>query len=98
MIPRKPNHKDTKTLIYFFLFCVFVSLWLVLRLDLTASASVQTPAPKLEGCVSCHGLIEPMHKYGTTETLDKLKDGKDAHGVELYGMSRRESCAAEDER
>src|SRR5262245_22160344 len=42
----------------------------------------QTPAPaKLEGCVSCHGLIEPMHKYGTTDTLDKLKDGKDAVGL-----------------
>src|SRR5215204_3983844 len=36
---------------------------------------------KLEGCVSCHGLIEPMHKYGTTETLEKLKDGKDAVGL-----------------
>ncbi|HEX7330550.1 MAG TPA: hypothetical protein VF290_03570, partial [Pyrinomonadaceae bacterium] len=40
----------------------------------------QTPV-KVEGCVSCHGLIEPMHKYGTTETLDKLKDGKDAVGL-----------------
>ena len=36
---------------------------------------------KLEGCVSCHGQIEPMHKYGTTETLDNLKDGKDAVGL-----------------
>jgi hypothetical protein len=38
-------------------------------------------AVKVEGCVSCHGMIEPMHKYGTTETLDKLKDGKDAVGL-----------------
>ena len=37
--------------------------------------------PKTEGCVSCHGMIEPMHKYGTTETLDKLKAGKDAVGL-----------------
>lgn len=37
--------------------------------------------PKLEGCVTCHGLIEPMHKYGPTETLEKLKDGKDAVGL-----------------
>ncbi|HEV8169101.1 MAG TPA: hypothetical protein VGP59_07130, partial [Pyrinomonadaceae bacterium] len=36
---------------------------------------------RTEGCVSCHGLIEPMHKYGTTETLDKLKEGKDAVGL-----------------
>src|SRR4030095_6453720 len=35
----------------------------------------------LEGCVSCHGQIEPMHKYGTTETLTQLKDGKDAVGL-----------------
>ena len=39
------------------------------------------PQPKLESCISCHGLIEPMHKYGTTDTLDKLKDGKDAVGL-----------------
>ena len=44
-----------------------------------AQLSVQTPAP--EGCVSCHGQIEPMHKYGSTEVLDKLKDGKDAVGL-----------------
>ncbi len=37
--------------------------------------------PKLEGCISCHGQIEPMHKYGTTETLEKLKEGKDAVGL-----------------
>ena len=36
---------------------------------------------KLEGCVTCHGMIEPMHKYGTTETLEKLKEGKDAVGL-----------------
>jgi hypothetical protein len=40
-----------------------------------------TPVPQLEGCVTCHGQIEPMHKYGTTETLDQLKDGKDAVGL-----------------
>ncbi len=45
-----------------------------------AAAEQATPV-KLEGCVSCHGLIEPMHKYGTTETLEKLKDGKDAVGL-----------------
>lgn len=44
-----------------------------------ALAWLQTP--KLEGCVTCHGMIEPMHKYGTTETLEKLKDGKDAVGL-----------------
>src|SRR5690348_1062093 len=38
-------------------------------------------AVKLEGCVQCHGQIEPMHKYGTTETLEKIKDGRDAVGL-----------------
>ncbi|HKZ02906.1 MAG TPA: hypothetical protein VJ180_11730, partial [Pyrinomonadaceae bacterium] len=42
----------------------------------------QTPASApIEGCVSCHGQIEPMHKYGATETLERLKDGKDAVGL-----------------
>jgi hypothetical protein len=45
------------------------------------SAASNQAAVKVEGCVSCHGLIEPMHKYGTTETLEKLKDGKDAVGL-----------------
>src|SRR6267142_307790 len=43
------------------------------------------PAPRLEGCVTCHGQIEPMHKYGTTETLEKLNDGKDAVGLTCTG-------------
>ncbi len=44
-----------------------------------------TTLPKLDGCVTCHGQIEPMHKYGTTETLDALKDGKDAVGLTCTG-------------
>ena len=44
-------------------------------------ATSPAPQPKVEGCVSCHGAIEPMHKYGTTETFEKLKDGKDAVGL-----------------
>src|SRR5215211_8489833 len=68
------NHKGTKALIFsLLLICVFVSLWL-------RFARAQAPV-KVEGCVSCHGLIEPMHKYGTMETLEKLKDGKDAVGL-----------------
>jgi hypothetical protein len=45
------------------------------------SSSSQSVAPNLEGCISCHDLLEPMHKYGPTETFDKLKDGKDAVGL-----------------
>ena len=45
----------------------------------------QAPAPQPEGCVSCHGLIEPMHKYGATETLEKLNNGKDAVGLSCTG-------------
>src|SRR5678816_3403944 len=44
-------------------------------------AANQSAPVKVEGCVSCHGLIEPMHKYGTTETLEKIRDGKDAVGL-----------------
>src|SRR6266498_5144808 len=53
----------------------------------TPSAVAQQTAtpPPLEGCISCHGQIEPMHKYGTTETLDQLKDGKDAVGLTCTG-------------
>lgn len=49
--------------------------------DRSQAQSAGASQAKLEGCVSCHGLIEPMHKYGTTETLEKLKDGKDAVGL-----------------
>src|ERR1051326_6493012 len=45
------------------------------------SQTVAPPVAKVEGCVSCHALIEPMHKYGTTDTFDKLKEGKDAVGL-----------------
>ncbi len=44
-----------------------------------SSQDQSTQTPRVEGCISCHGQIEPMHKYGTTETLEKLdKEGKDA--------------------
>src|SRR5689334_8469584 len=55
-------------------------LLVMLAVVVTWRAAAQQVA-NLEGCVSCHGMIEPMHKYGTTETLDKLKDGKDAVGL-----------------
>src|ERR1051325_4057921 len=48
--------------------------------------SVQGQQPvRMEGCVTCHAQIEPMHKYGTTETLDHLKDGKDAVALTCTG-------------
>src|SRR6266404_1748618 len=52
-----------------------------LRPKLVHGHQAAASPPRLEGCVSCHGQIEPMHKYGTTDTLDKLKDGKDAVGL-----------------
>ena len=57
-----------------------LSLGSFLLLRNESSALSQAPV-KVEGCVTCHGQIEPMHKYGTTETLEKLKDGKDAVGL-----------------
>src|SRR4026209_2583037 len=53
---------------------------LILILMVVWSIAAQQPV-KVDGCLRCHGQIEPMHKYGTTETLDKLKDGKDAVGL-----------------
>jgi hypothetical protein len=58
------------------------SVWANRRLQISAGKQAATVAPpKLEGCISCHGLIEPMHKYGPTDTLEQLKDGKDAIGL-----------------
>jgi hypothetical protein len=57
-----------------------IVLYLIAVIALGSQAATP-PAPKVEGCVSCHAMIEPMHKYGTTETLEKLKDGKDAVGL-----------------
>ena len=47
----------------------------------TPAAQTPVTAVKLEGCISCHGKIEPMHKYGPTEALESLKDGKDGVGL-----------------
>lgn len=46
-----------------------------------ASQNQAPPKSRLEGCVTCHGQIEPMHKYGTTETLEKVNGDKDAVGL-----------------
>jgi len=48
------------------------------------NGAAQQPAPPavpLEGCLKCHGQIEPMHQFGPTQTLDKLANGKDALGL-----------------
>src|SRR6185369_4705621 len=63
-----------KTLILLLCAAIIFAVW-------TAEAAMQAPAVKVEGCVSCHGQIELMHKYGTTETLEKIKEGKDAVGL-----------------
>jgi hypothetical protein len=47
--------------------------------NIAASLSHQeTKTAVTEGCITCHGQIEPMHKYGSTGALDRLNDGKDA--------------------
>ncbi|HEU4509014.1 MAG TPA: hypothetical protein VFR78_12285 [Pyrinomonadaceae bacterium] len=60
-------------------------IWVLIVIGIAIGAisaqQQQQPAAKVEGCVACHGLIEPMHKYGPTESLAKLKDGKDAVGL-----------------
>jgi hypothetical protein len=48
----------------------------------SSSAQQTETIEKPEGCVRCHGQIEPMHKYGPKGKLDELKpDGKDALGL-----------------
>jgi hypothetical protein len=54
----------------------------------TKDNTPETPAQQTEtverpeGCVSCHGTIEPMHKYGPKGKLDQAqRDGKDALGL-----------------
>jgi len=59
----------------------FAALVFLVPWHIFAAKQAAAPQAKVEGCVSCHGMIEPMHKYGTTETLEKLKDGKDAVGL-----------------
>lgn len=42
----------------------------------------ETPAAPVEGCLKCHGNIEPMHRYNNRgDVFDKLVDGKDAMGL-----------------
>ena len=49
------------------------------RLFRVGSQDQSTPASRVEGCISCHAQIEPMHKFGPTATLEKLdKEGRDA--------------------
>lgn len=43
----------------------------------TAPAS----ATRVEGCVTCHANIEPMHKFGPKGVQEKLEAGKDALGL-----------------
>ena len=51
----------------------------------------------LEGCVKCHGRIEPMHKFGPTATLDKLDNGKDALGLTCTACHGGNPVASEKE-
>jgi hypothetical protein len=54
---------------------------LVVNVFDAAAAHEQRTAAPLEGCLKCHAQIEPMHKFGPTQTLDKLNNGKDALGL-----------------
>lgn len=48
----------------------------------TPASAAEAPAAPLEGCLKCHGNIEPMHRYNNRgDVFDKLVDGKDALGL-----------------
>src|SRR2546422_790275 len=89
---------------------ILVKLAVIFAMIGTASIIVSTrvtssvpakaaPAETLEGCLKCHGQIEPMHRFGPTATLDKLDNGKDAlgltytacHGGNPAAMTREEA-------
>ena len=58
------------------------------RQTVVAASGMGRPAAQTattEGCITCHGQIEPMHKYGPTEVYETLKDGKDAVGLSCTG-------------
>lgn len=47
-----------------------------------APKPAESPAAPVEGCLKCHGNIEPMHRYNNRgDVFDKLVDGKDAMGL-----------------
>ncbi len=47
-----------------------------------AAAALQPAAPPLEGCIKCHGNIEPMHRYNNQgDVFEKVVEGKDAQGL-----------------
>jgi hypothetical protein len=60
--------------------CLCVSVPIVLSSTRAQQKPATTP---LEGCLKCHALIEPMHRYGPTVAgaLDKLDNGKDGMGL-----------------
>lgn len=54
-------------------------------------------AEKAEGCLACHAQSEPMHKYGPMGVLEKLKDGKDAQGLNCTACHGGNPAAAAKE-
>ena len=81
VVARETHHRDTEnTEVAQRRSMNRIKLLIVATMFVVSPVAAQQPV-KTEGCVTCHGQIEPMHKYGTTETLEKLKDGKDAVGL-----------------
>ena len=75
-------------------FCL--SLFLAIVLSRTG-AKEPSVATQFEGCLKCHAQIEPMHKFGPTQTLDKLDNGKDAVGLTCTACHGGNPIATEKE-
>ena len=60
-------------------------------------SSNSQPTETPEGCLKCHGRIEPMHKFGPTATLEKLDNGKDALGLTCTACHGGNPVATEKE-
>ena len=58
-----------------------------------AIAGSDTAKPRrVEGCLKCHNKIEPMHRYNARgDVFDKLYGRQRRAGVDLHGVSRRQS-------
>lgn len=54
------------------------------------------PAPKVEGCIACHGQIEPMHTTRTGKLTDEGEDGQGlsctyCHGGNPFAKTKEEA-------
>lgn len=89
-MPAKRNRHLKLIIITLFAFLIVAAFWrgdtlAEQRAAAQTAAPVQTPTPEtapMEGCLTCHNKIEPMHRYNARgDVFDELDEGKDAQGL-----------------